>query len=472
MKKIPNIDFYLLFLMPLALILVMIFYDGKAFQYGTQLVLTLFLYQILIYNKRYIYGYSGVFHFSIPSIILTTFTVFIAIPSVYVCTIRQHANIDAYFYSILSFYYLYPLGLYTAGKIWRINNSKVIQIFHSPILKSKYDYIFADYLYLIIPVLVGILGLYLIRVDQIPLVELFKHPGDYARLSVLRDKAYLVAHISSIEKYLIAWQRAVFIPTSIIASIFLYRLYKQKKYLIMFVCFLVFGVIFNSLTLEKSPVAAIFLALVAFVYLQKKKINFRFLIIAILATLAIPILIMAIKFYREEGLLELLFISISNRIFLVPAKALYVHYVMFPSLHDFLWGRSTNLIAWMHPEGGFPLANYVARFWWKDPHATGTLNATYLAFFWADFGWLGVIVSSFMVGFVTHWLFYLVLKISNFQKNILFVIFTTAMLPAFTFSFFNSNFTILLVTRGVFLTIILLSIIKHLAHRAYPAKST
>ncbi len=472
MKKIPNIDFYLLFLIPLIFVLVMVFFDGKAFHYGTQLTFVLFLYQMMVYNKRYIYGYSGIFHFSIPSIILTTFTIFIAIPSVYVCTVNHHANIDAYFYSILSFYFLYPLGLYTAGKIWQINDAKVIRIFHSPILKSKYDYIFSDYIYLIIPVMIGILGLYLIRVDQIPLVELFKHPGDYARLSILRDKAYLVAKISFIEKYLIAWQRAVFIPSSIVASIFLYRLYKQKKYIILFTGLLVFGIIFNSLTLEKAPVAAIFLSLMAFIYLQKKKINFKFLIIAILVTLSIPILIMAIKFYREEGLFELLYISLLNRIFLVPAKALYVHYVMFPSLHDFLWGRSTNLLAWMHPDGGFNLANYVARFWWKDPHATGTLNATYLAFFWADFGWLGVLVSSFLVGFVTHLLYYLVLKIADFQKNILFVIFTTSMLPAFTFSFFNSNFTILLVTRGVILIIILLSLIKYLADKTYPSTSS
>lgn len=465
MNKIPNIDFFILFSLPIALICGLITLSEKALFFYIILICVLFFFQLVIYRKRYIFGYSGILNFSIPSIVLTTYSIFIALPSVYVCSVNEHEAIYPYFYSIISFYFFYPAGLFLADSIWKIDYQRTNKIYKQPMEKSKYDIITSDYLWLVLPVILVIAVLFVFRINQIPLVELFLHPGDYARLSVLRDQSYLVAGISSIEKYIIAWQRAVFIPTLIVGSLFLYICYQRKAYLYIFITSFIVGILFNSLTLEKSPVAAIFLSLMAFYYLHKNKLNLKVILLAITLTFAIPVLIMAIKFYREEGLFELLYISTLNRIFLVPAKALYAHYVMFPSLEDFLWGRSTNLFAWMHPDGGFPLSNYVARFWWKEPQATGTLNATYLAFFWADFGAIGVIISSFFVGFITQWVYYTFLTIADYKKNILYVIFSTCMLPAFTFSFFNSNFTILLVTRGVLLTLILLVLIKHLANK-------
>ena len=460
MHKLPQIDKTILYTLPALLAISLLLLPEESLFFGFTMILIMFVFQVIIYPKKEIYGYSGLLNLSIPSIVITTFSIFIAIPSIYVCSTIDSPAIYPYFYSIVGFYLLFPAGLYFGNKIWFIDKSKVVKIYKSPLQQSKYDFIFADLLWLLIPIVLGLLFIYVARIDRIPLVELFLHPGDVARLSVIRDQSYLVANISVIEKYLVAWQRSVFIPVSIIVSLFLYVSYKQKKYLIIFVMFLFVGVIYNSLTLEKSPVAAIFLILMAFYYLKKQKLNFKVIIAAIIIIFAIPTIIMAIKFYREEGLFELLYISILNRIFLIPSKALYVHYEMFPQIHDFLWGRSTNLIAWMHPDGGFPLSNYVARFWWQDPHATGTLNAMFLAFFWADFGAIGVIVSSFLVGMATHWVYYVFLKISDYQKNIFYVVFSTCMLPAFTFSFFNSNYTILLITRGVIITMILLYCIK------------
>jgi oligosaccharide repeat unit polymerase len=470
MLILPNLDKIVLFSLPWILIFTLFVLPEKVLFFSTTLIVTLFIFELMIYQKRELYGFTGLFNLSIPSVVTMTYTIFIAVPSIYICSAKTNPAIFPYFYSIVGFYYLYPMGLFMGDFLWGIDKKQITQlnhIYYDNFKKSKFDYIFAELLVFLLPLAIGLFLLYLLRVDTIPLLELFKNPGDYAKLSILRNKAYLVLKVTFIEKYLIVWARSVIFPVGIIASLFLLTVYRKRKYLIFFICFLVLGVIYTSITLEKSPVAGIFLALMAFYYLGKRKLDLKFLLTAIIIVFAIPVIIMAMKFYREEGLFDVLYTSILYRIFVVPAEALYYHYELFPGLYDFLGGRSTNLLAWFHPDGIFPLSNLVARYWWGSPTTVGTANAMFLGFFWADFGPIGVIISSYGVGIVTHWLYYKFLKISQYSKNIIFVVFSTVTLPAFTFSFFNSNYTILLISRGVLILLILLLIVNKMTIKIF-----
>jgi hypothetical protein len=109
------------------------------------------------------------------------------------------------------------------------------------------------------------------------------------------------------------------------------------------------------------------------------------------------------------------------------------------------------------------LANYVARYWWRDPNTTGFANAMFLGNFWADFGAVGVASSCFMVGFIIHWLYYRLINIAQYKKNIIFVIFSTVTVPVSTFNFFSSNFTSLLITRGLLALLFLFLIVEKLS---------
>jgi len=459
MPKLPNIDKIVLFNLPWILIVTLLTLPEKTLFFSTILIISLFIFELLIYKNRELYGFSGVPNLAIPSIIMITFTLIIAVPSIYVCSIENHPAIYPYFYSIIGFYIFYPLGLFIGQYLWKIDKNRTIYLYKASFKKSRFDYIFSELLILMIPVALAVFFNHLLKLDHIPLVELFQHPGDYAKLSLLREESYSALRLIFIERYSIAWGRSIIFPTGILASFFLYTIYQKKKYLVLLIFFVIFGLIFNSLTLEKSPVASIFLALIAFYYLRKKTINFKFILTSLIIVLAVPIIIVTIKYYRDAGLFKLIYITIFERIFITPTKVLYIHYKMFPEIHDFLMGRATNVTAWFHPDGIFPLSNYVASYWWKDPHTTGTLNAMFLAFFWADFGAIGVVISTIAVGLIAHWIYYKILQISEYSKNILFVVFSTVTFPLFTFAFFNSNFTILLVTRGVILLLILFILI-------------
>jgi len=119
-------------------------------------------------------------------------------------------------------------------------------------------------------------------------------------------------------------------------------------------------------------------------------------------------------------------------------------------------GRSTQLFSWMHIEGTFPLSNYIAKLWWKMPETTGSANANYLGTYWANFGWYGTTIFTFIFGFIIHLLQWKIYEVSGYKKNLLFIISIAVAIPSFTFGFLSSNFTIIFFTKGLLLLVMFL----------------
>ena len=108
-----NIDRALIFILPFILLTVLIWMPDEWLLESAFLCAAIFLYIFLTYKYRLVYGFSGIRIASIPSIILTTFTLFIAIPSIYILMIKEHPNEVVYFYSVLLFYFLFPAVIHT-----------------------------------------------------------------------------------------------------------------------------------------------------------------------------------------------------------------------------------------------------------------------------------------------------------------------------------------------------------------------
>ena len=158
-------------------------------------------------------------------------------------------------------------------------------------------------------------------------------------------------------------------------------------------------------------------------------------------------------------------ITLLYRVFVVPTDVLYHYFEIFPYKHFFLFGRSSQLFSWLYEDGTFPLANYVARIWWQAPKTTGLANANFIGNFWADFGYIGVIISCFVVGIVIHLLYWKLLTVTEYSKNVIYTTCIAVMVPIFTFVFFSSNFTTLFFTRGLILLILLLFVLEHIKNR-------
>lgn len=457
MNRTIDTDIVIILSSPLVLGICLYFLPEKSWFYSIGVIVSILIYELFIFSNRQVYGFSGLNVITIPSLIMLSYTIIIALPSIYVCTEKNTPAVYPYFFTVISFYFLFPLGLLLGNKIWKIDIKKLKPIKSNDLTKDKIDPIVAEILYIILIVGLSIYALYLARVKVIPIIELISNPGSSAKFALLREEAFKILKITIIEKYLILWQRAIILPGGIILSLFLFLVYKKIKYLIFLIIFFLMGLTFNSLTLEKAPIGAIFLIIMSFFYIKKKKVSLKFIIISIFLFFAFPISIIYLMYFAEhKEIAAYIFKFFTKRIFIVPTEVLYYHFEIFPDRVGFLFGRSSQLFSWMYADGGVFLPTRVAQYIYKSPQTLVHSNAIYLGNFWADFGTLGIVISTFSVGLVVHWIYHKLLVTVSYQKNIIFMLFSSLSVPLFSFQFLSTNFTILFFSNGFIVLIILL----------------
>ncbi len=453
-----DLDKNILFILPIVLSILLIVLKDDVWLFMNSLVLALIFYELIIFKYRSQYGFSGVRILSMPSIVLLSYTTLIALPAVYIACINQNPMRYPYFFAILTFYIFYPIGLLTSNRFFFIKTHNINQFYHSTFQKSPVDEFIYELLLILFTFSLMVFALYLYRTPAVPLIEMITNPLAYSTLWLLREESMKLLQVTFMEKYLFAWLRDLFLPFGILGSLFLSVTHKQKRYNYLFILFLTLGIVNNSLTIAKAPTAALFLGIAALFFMKQQRISLKFIIFFTILIFIFPYIVYHFvsspEFRSPENLLNSMFL----RVFVIPAEVLFEYFKIFPINHEFLLGRCSNLFSWLHSDGLFNLANYVAKVWWKLPFTTGNANSVYVGYFWADFGWIGVILSSFGVGFFIHFLFYKLLQLSNYQKNIFYVTFTTATVMAFSFTFVSTNFTSILLTRGLLLILLLLYI--------------
>ncbi len=459
-NKILDIDTFLIFILPIIALLILVLFEARYSLPILGLIIAISLYNVIVYRNRNIFGFNGIAILSWPSVVFLSYTLIIAIPSVYL-TITKTESIRWYFYaSILTFYILYPLGLLLANKKNEIINSKIIGIRENILSKTSLDNTVYKICILMLSFSFIIMLLYLYRVPFLPIIQLIKTPGESTLLTNMRAESMKLLNVSFIEKYLFAWLREVIFPIGITASFALALLYRKSKYIFLFLLFFISGLVNNSLTLTKSPVAAIFLCISAVYFLWKRKITPRLALIATVVMFSFPALMYMFIAPEDSPMRDIanVAVMILFRLFIVPAEALYQYFLIFPSIHGFLYGRSSKIFSWIYDDGLFNAPNYVAKIWWDEPFTHGNANAIYIGNFWADFGLIGVFLSTIFIGYFIHTLYYYLVNVSDYKRNIIYIIFTAGLMPVMTFSFISSNFTTLLLTRGLLIILILLKV--------------
>ncbi len=455
-----NYDKLFIFICLVSLPFQIFFIPSKTLYFSLIITFSIISYLLLVYHKRNIYGVTGLAIISIPSLAFFTYTVFIGIPSIFIAH-EYVLNVDVYIYSIASFYFIYPAGLMMGYLIKPIKNADINKLYNAKFYVSYIEpYVFVFFKILLVVCISGVF-LYLFRVDKIPLIEMLKNPGDLSAAWTLREEALKTLDITFIERYFFHWLRSLIFPIIISLGGFFMITRNTLKYKMLFIALFITGVLYNSLTLEKSPAAAIFLAMMAFYFLYKNKISLKFILISTFLIFFIPVLIFVLIHFGRPDIVKVIWITLLRRIFLIPAEALYQYFRIFPEIHPFLLGRSTNITSWLFAEGTFPINNYVAAVWWGVIKTTGSANALYLGYYWADYGILGVIISTFIVGFTIHLVYWKLVDSTEYKKDLNFVAITCYLTPIFTFVFFSSNYTTIFFTRGLFLIIVYLNLISN-----------
>ncbi|MFQ6615749.1 MAG: hypothetical protein ACE5HZ_03125 [Fidelibacterota bacterium] len=418
------------------------------------LTVAIFLYEILIYERAEIYGLSGLRILSFPAVAYVSFTAMLAIPSVWVVLNEPSRAADTFFYAVNSFYLLFPLGLLFANYFFRIDLDQVGRLGRQNLVRpvsSQRVYVF---LIILLVVCLAIMGRHISRMESVPLIELILNPGEKVKLAWLRLESINLLDIPAVEIYLYSWARTALYGVGVIASLFMAVITRERRFRVLFVVFLVFGLFNNSLTIAKAHTAALVLALALFFFLKNRgRISTRLMAVSMAAVFAFPYIV--IKFtagvpFTFSRVLYLLWL----RTFYVPAWVLKKYFEIFPTYHSFLGGRTSHLYSWLHPEGHFPVANWLFQTLDVSTVTAGLASANYMSFFWADFGWVGIIVSSLLVGMVTHYIYWVLLRTCHYLKDVIYVTTVTVLAMSFSFYFAGANFPILIISHGIILFVL------------------
>ncbi len=423
---------------------------------ATILIVVIYIYLYILHDYNNYYGIAGLYFLSIPSVTFLSFTIFIAIPSIYIFNIETDLSKYNYLISIYLFYLLIPFG-YLFGQFIFKTKINSLENFKNP--QPVYNFNFLSFRMNLLIIVIGLVGLYIFRSNTFPLLEIVQNPGDYFKASLIREEALKTLKISKIEKYLFNWLRNLIIPLLVISSLIISKLKHNKIFTPVSLLILFLSVFINSITLEKSPVAALFLSIFGMLFLFRNYLKLRHLFVSIITILSIPIFIMTLLFWGRPDIFYVIFVSLMNRIFIIPSEVLFQYFKIFPNQHPFLNGNSTNLFSWFTSIGDstFPLTNYVAKIWWNIEFTTGSANTVFLGNFWAEFGWFGIIFSIIIVGFILHITMWIILESVNYKFNYTYILLSSICLPIFIFNFFSSNITTIFFTRG--LIILLLSMV-------------
>jgi oligosaccharide repeat unit polymerase len=281
---------------------------------------------------------------------------------------------------------------------------------------------------------------YVIEVPSIPLVHLLRS-GDYSELILLREESFKLLDSHLLLAYYLL--KALLYPYLIMVSLGAYLFTREKKWLRIFVATFLAGLVYNSLTLAKAPVANMVLVLALFYYYYRgRALSFKGLLIALLLFLAFPVIILvalggtAGSFSVADAL-----VGISERIFYIPAELLYYYFEVFPAHVHYLHGATSPRIAEILGSQFFDVENFVGIYAYRDVLESVAAPSAFIGYLHADFGMPGVILGGIFAG-ATMETFHIYL--ARRRKTIL----TVACYAFLTFAFLFLNLTALPTVLG------------------------
>lgn len=390
--------------------------------------------------------------FSVTSVFYIAWVSMIHIPSIFIATNLTSAVRVNYLLSLNLAILVIPLGATAASLLARWEPSS-IEGFHRRRLEAidglvRYQIVF----WCLFLLGMFIVALYLLVTPTIPLFLLFSDAGQTNMLTIAREESFKL--IGGPIAYLFAWARNSLLP--LLALIAFGRWMTRKSVSRAFVLILVFGAttFYLALSIARWPIAALMLGTALLYSLLKRGSLPRVALIAgPAAFLSFPFLVTMLRgsggwFLSIGRMSEILYLILVRRIFIVPAEVLANHYEVFPGLHGFLLGGSSHL-APLFGVKLFPLANYIALY--RGASISSALSgAAFVGSAWADFGFPGVLIYSFFVGFLIQMATIFVMRSpKNMLSCVLLVLLSVA-----SVNLISSPLTTVLVTHGGILALV------------------
>jgi oligosaccharide repeat unit polymerase len=223
---------------------------------------------------------------------------------------------------------------------------------------------------------------------------------DVASLTMARETGYKLH--GGLGVYVWHFSRMVFIP--FLVSYYFVKYLEKRTSSTLFITILLFGIVNNALSGAKAPVAMIFLIMAVTYFNLKGKVEVMRLLYAAIGILVFPFVIEFI--YSDLNFfdaLEHFLIKFVDRFSYETFDRTLSYFDIFPHQQEYLGGRTNSLFLLFTGNEYFNVQNFVfleRLDSLKDHLLYGSANAHFIGYMNADFGILGVMISSFIIGFI------------------------------------------------------------------------
>jgi len=388
-------------------------FNSSAFEAGIITGVTLFIVAIIVRLYPHLFDIRTL---RLPGIFLASYLAMIIIPAplVYFNSPQSQERVTFLLATNLGFIF-FIFGIVAMGIFFPSSTKEVRVWLTKPLLSRP---IFKPISIVLLAACLLSLTLYISTVGELPIFMALRGGSSVLALAFARENALKL--IPGKIEYLFSLLRSTLLP--FVTSLLLVIAISSRKttWKFLFVVALISTLIMSVATLEKSP-TAFFVLMLFFTWLLAHGRRF-----SLKPTHLIPIGILAFIFpvavliagYGTSSPARILD-SIIRRLFYLPSEVLYNYFLYFPRAQNFLLGRSLPYISKLFPSGPFPVANMVCLFMYPDAFLQScSANAAYVGYLWADFGWAGILLGSFLCGMVLQGIQLLILRLPKSAPTI------------------------------------------------------
>jgi oligosaccharide repeat unit polymerase len=316
-------------------------------------------------------------------------------PEGYSYSIFAGPHLDTFLLATTSTLLAIPLGVWLTNRALHFAAGDVTRFFERRIAPSTdgsraYECLLAAAL--------ALTALYFYEVKEWPLLAMFKDPGNFALLALLREESFVALDSHFVYAYSVL--REALYPFLIALAFANYVTTKRRKWLLLFLLSLAAGIMFASVSIARGPVAAILLVVTACWYLCRSgQVSSRQIALGAALVLAFPVFVSLLVSSMDTTIFDALKI-VFVRLCYGPAYVAYVYFEVIPKEIHFQYGATIAKLAWLFGMEHFDMSKYVLFTIYPDTLESGSAGGAFFADFYANFGIPGVLGGGVLTGMV------------------------------------------------------------------------
>lgn len=338
-------------------------------------------------------------HVSITSFWYFSYLAMIFFPAFIVYYYQDGRYRDAYLFAVESVLVTVPLGWAFATWLGGFKSGEIESFYRADLLEGEPAGTLMLRCWVLLLVCLTLVFAYVHEVKTIPLLYLIRNPGDAIEAAFLREEAFKT--LDSRLTYFYYLARGTFYPVLIAVAMGAYLEFRGKMWFLTLAISLITGIVFAALTIAKSPVALIVLVVSIFYYVYRHgRLSRKSIAVLLILVLLFPIAVLAYLSHSDSVTTWLILGAIAYRLFYLPAEVVYYYFEVFPSHIPYQYGRGTDKIAKALGVTYFDVPNVVGTYAYPRGLESISANAAFMAPFYADFGWWGVLAGGVLAGFI------------------------------------------------------------------------